>query len=791
MSLVLPIQVEVEGREDVLSLSSAVDELAKQTRAGLSIDIDAGAADVLSQLTNDAARLGKEFSAVDEAARFDVAKKELQGLLDVQEKALAAMRATGREGSAEYATLKLAVAQTREEVDKLAEAEGNVGGDPDKGLKALLTGALIGDGLARAGDFLGGIADKAKESNDALRIMAAQTGATGAEFERLKASAGNLFAAGVGDNFSEAVKAISAADAQLGQFFNPAELEAFTQTAAGVAKTYDKDITEVIGKSRTLIANFNLSADEARNLVAGVAQGAANGMDDVFDTLDEYSQLASQVFGEGGEGAAKFTALLTKGVQAGARDTDKIADTIKESQIRLNAGDVSKALADIEAPVAATIAGIVKAGEAGKISVDEVLIQSGSAIETAFDAGQISDSVRQQLQVALSGTPAEDLGSELYGRIFGAPIDTSQVQAQGNAAREALEATLGPTDFISSAMREVEALGAGLAGTFQPAIAGAASLLTTMSAVAPALTLLQSNFGGLAKSGLDFAKSILAKIVPGLFAQAGATGAVTAATTAQGVATVGATGALRAMFVTMLTNPIFLVVAGITALGVALYALLSSGESVEEAMEGVATEMERSQKVFEQTTALDAQADNLIKLADSYDALKGKTDPESQAEFTAAANEMGAAMPFAVDGLGEYAAAHDKAGQAASINTDIVRAFAEEDKRLNAEIRQGALTQLLDEMGDLGEATTDANAEVIDLREEQKKWADILDEQVKKDGMGKMSYATRQAKQEVERISKELGVVADESKRGNAEFGKGVLQARKMGASWEEIAKDT
>jgi hypothetical protein len=792
VSLVLPIEVEVQGREDVLSLASAVDELAKQTRSGLSIDIDAGAADVLGQLTADAARLGKEFSAVDEAARFDVAKSELQGLLAVQEKALAAMKATGRDGSAEYATLKLAVAKTREEVELLADAEASVGsGDPDGGLKALLTGSLIGDGLERAGGFLQGIADGAKQSNDALRIMAAQTGATGAEFERLKASAGNLFAAGVGDSFDEAVKAISAADAQLGQFFNPAELEAFTQTAGGIAKTYDKDITEVIGKSRTLIANFGLTGEQASNLVAGVAQGAANGMDDVFDTLDEYSQLASQVFGEGGEGAAKFTALLTKGIQAGARDTDKLADLAKESQIKILDGSALEGLAAIQTPINATIEGIVKAGQQGKISVSDVLSQAGQAIETAFNAGEISESMRSQLQVAISGTPAEDLGADLYGRIFGTPIDTSQVEAQGNAAREALEATLGPTDFVSSALREVEALGAGLAGTFQPAIAGAASFLSATSAIAPALTLMQSNFGGLAKSGLEFAKGILSKIVPGLFAQAGATGAVTAATTAQGVATVGATGALRAMFVTMLTNPIFLVIAGITALGVALYAILSAGESVEEAMEGVATEMERSQKVFEQTTELDKQADNLIKLADSYDALKGKTDPESQAEFTAAANEMGAAMPFAVEGLGAYADAHDKAGQALSISTDTVRAFAEEDKRLNAQIRAGAVSQLLDEMEDLGEATSEAFEDTRDLEGELAAAKDTLERWRKADDMGKMSGLTKNAKEHVEDLQAELGAAADEAKRGNVEFGKGVLQARKMGASWETIAEDT
>lgn len=658
-------------------------------------------------------------------------------------------------------------------------------------LSDLAQTAFTLDALGKAGDFLSGIAEGARATDQSFRDLAARTGASAAEMERLKDAAQSAFNAGVGENLGEAVDAIATAQNQLGDVFNADELAGFTTTAAGIAQVFDKDVNEVLTKSRTFIKNFGLDAEEAGDLLSIAMREGASGMDDVLDTLDEYSQLAKQAFGEGADGAAQFTSVLVNGVQAGLRDTDKLADAIKEAQIRLRAGDTSRTLADIASPITATIEGIVKAGEQGKISVAEVLKQTTEVTEDAFNSGQISESIRSQLQVAIAGTPAEDLGSDMYGRIFSAEIDTGAISARGAEARAALESAITPTNAFDAILRQAEGLGQSLAGMFAPAISGGASFLTTISQVAPALMLLQSGFGTVAKGALEFGKNILAKVVPGLFAQTTATVGLSAATGVQTAATVGATGALRAMFATMLTNPIFLITAGVVALGAALYALLSSGESVEEALEGVNAEIENTQNALTETAELDARADSLLQLADTYDRLENSTSAEGQAEFAAASRELASSVPEAVVAVDDLGEAANKTGDALKINTDVVRSFAESEKALNEEIRQGALAQLADETRDLADATADAKEEREDLLDKQKSLQDQLAKMEQQPGFDESSKWAQYFREELTEVTQELGAQGQAIKDGEEGIRSSVVELRKGGRSWEEIAKET
>lgn len=779
-------------QSDIAKTRSELDKLNGVTVDDIAVGVDVPS-DPLAALADD----------------FEKTKRELQDLQSVQEAALAQLKKTGKEGTPEYEELRKKVIQTREELERFAEVEASIGGDSgDKGIKDLLKSFIAFEAAGKAGEYLSGLAQRIGENSNALLLLKARTGGSAAEIDRLTGSAQRLFAQGVGGSFAEAVDAIGKADQQLSQFLNPAEIEAFTKSAAAIGNAFDKPIDEVISKSRTFIANFDLSGEEAANLVSGVAQGAANGMDDVFDTLDEYSQLSKQVFGEGAQAAAEFTGILVRGVQAGARDTDKLADTIKETQIRLRAGDIGTALKDIDAPVKATIEGIVKAGEQGQISVGEVLQQSAQAIETAFDAGQINETVRSKLQIALSGTPAEDLGSDLYGRVFGAPIDTAAIAKQGQAARQALENALGPTNIVDKFKRTLEAGLADLGTAFQPAIAGAGTFLSTLGDLGPGINLLSGTFGSLNKALGPFIANLVGKVVPGLVAQGAATGVVTAATGAQTVATgvqtaatVTATGALRALFATMLANPIFLVVAGITALGTALYFLLSSGEDVGEALEGVNGELEKTQTVLDKTAELDKQQKKLLELADSYDTLAEKParTAEEQAKLTATTNSLAAGVPAAVEASEQHAAALTKEGQALAktraetkINTDVVRSFAEATLKSNAAIRAGAAAQLAKETRDLVEATGDATEKVEKLTAEQGRLQKRLVEMEQRAKNGD-PFAARQAEQlrsQLEGVTIKLGEYNQQLVEGEDGIRKSVVEQRKLGKSWEQIARD-
>jgi hypothetical protein len=443
-------------------------------------------------------------------------------------------------------------------------------GDSVKGASVLETLAG-GEALSRAGEGLQSFAEKGAAAREALIQVRAQTGATAEEMQQIEASADRAFRQGVGENVAEATKAIGNARQQLKGFLDPNEIEAFTVQASAIGKTFDKDVNEVIGGSRTLIANFKLGGKEAGDLVSFAMQNAGSKMDDLLDTTDEYSQHAV----EAGFSAQEFVGFLTTGIQAGVRDTDKLADAIKETKIRLNAGDISAGLASIQSPITASIQGIVKAGEQGKLSVKEVMQQSAQEIEKAFDAGQITEKTRAQLQTAISGSPAEDIGAELYGRIFSAPIDTAAISAKAAEVGEAVSKAGVPQTFWQGLKRDAEAAMVGISTTFGPVAEAAGGMLTTVGQIGPGLSLLQDKFkvfdiAGKAMGGL---KDMAIKLVPSLFTQASAT-----------TAAAGAQGALNTA---MSLNPAVKVALIIGALIGALVLLYQNSETVRNAIDGI------------------------------------------------------------------------------------------------------------------------------------------------------------------------------------------------------------
>lgn len=465
------------------------------------------------------------------------------GSVDDGKKLLAEMALAGKRGTQEFEELKNRVIAATKEANALQEELDQV----NKELDAVppnpfnfVANAAAFDGLGQASEFLDGFAEKGIESRDALRQMAAQTGLVGEELEKLKGSADEAFVQGVGESLAEARAAVSATQKSLGNIFTEDQVGQLTVRFSAIGKSFDKEAAEVAAKSRTFAENFNITdADKLGDLVALGMQKANGAMDDVLDTMDEYSQLVVQA----GFDSEEFVGTLVKGVEAGARDTDKLADTIKETKIRLNDGSISAALQDTISPIDDTIKGIVKLGEQGKLSVKDVMIQSSQAINEAFDAGKISEAMRSQLQVAISGTPAEDLGSELYARTFGAPIDTAQIREQAKVAGEQIQSGIGSVTVFEKMGKQFDLLKTKTSEFFAPFIAGAGNALQTVSQLGPGINAAfskDSPLNSFLTGGLGKVKTLVATLVPG-FASVGTAGAAAGTATATGFAPVLAT----------------------------------------------------------------------------------------------------------------------------------------------------------------------------------------------------------------------------------------------------------
>ena len=587
------------------------------------------------------------------AEEFQKAKKESENLYNVQRSALAQMKMTGSEGSEAYMKLENEIKQTESVLKNFADAGKNVE-DVEvvlevKGAETFIDLQAKFESIGAVGEKISEFADRGNELNQALNNMKAVTNATGEEFDKLRSQAEDAFKSGVGESVAEAVGAIAEAKRQLGSVLNPDDLLTFAKGAAAIGKVFDKDINEVIGSSRTFISSFGLSGKEAFELMALGLRDSASKQDDFIDSIDEYSVHLKRA----GFDAKEFVGVLNMGIQEGVWNTDKLGDAIKETNIRLAAGDISKGLEDLSTQFGTqmpdslkkTLSGIVKAGEQGKLSTKEVMQQMTTQMATAQESGQISDSIRDSLAAVISGTMAEDMGGALYTKIFSTKIDTSVIEAQAKEAGLKMTEAMAPATIFQSAQKSVEVAWTNVSAAVAPLATNVGGMLSSVASVAPALSLVNDlDFKELKTSLLDsasaasgFAKSIIKTLVPGLFAQAAAQEVTTKA---------------QAKFNTVAgMNPYFALAAGIV-LFVGLTKVLADALH-ETAAERKADLLEEQKANEESINSVKSKQDVINKhkeLVKSYEELGSKTKLTSAEEnkFRQVQVDLAGAFPGAI-----------------------------------------------------------------------------------------------------------------------------------------------
>lgn len=224
----------------------------------------------------------------------------------------------------------------------LGKAMDNVAGHLDKvNWKAVAVGAAVGGiavatgkAVVEAGKYLAELGD---DYNKAMNQLSASTGATGDELDALGESVKNIYAQNLGEDFNDVAEGLAAtrkASDLAGEALEQA-------TAAGfvLRDTFDYDISESARAASALMKNFNISAEEAYGLIATGAQNGADKNGDLLDTLNEYSAQFAAL----GLSADQFMGSLVEGADAGLFSIDKVADAVKEFNIRAKDGSDSSA----------------------------------------------------------------------------------------------------------------------------------------------------------------------------------------------------------------------------------------------------------------------------------------------------------------------------------------------------------------------------------------------------------------------------------------------------------------
>ena len=252
------------------------------------------------------------------------------------------------------------------------------------------------------------LADNVLAGMDKLQSQANVAAAIGISPEQMKPIAkasAEAYAANFGDSIVDNMDAAKAAIQ--GGLIDPdatgAEVKKVVEQLTTVARVTGEDIPAAVrAASQAVRTGMAQDFTEAFDLIIRAQQTGLNAAGDIMDTVNEYSTQFRKL---GLDGEEAF-GLIAQAVQGGARDADVAADALKEFSIR--SIDGSKATGEALQDLGLSWKGIHKAIAAGGPSAKAAFSQVVQAIQSVEDPAK-----RAQIQVALFGTQAEDLGDAL------------------------------------------------------------------------------------------------------------------------------------------------------------------------------------------------------------------------------------------------------------------------------------------------------------------------------------------------------------------------------------------
>jgi len=492
---VLTAFIEVDdrqGQRTIMGMQQKLRQFASQTVPDVEIDADAGP---LERAVDQALDVLKTITDADTVAQLDadVSKAEaqvtkLRGELAVLEKLDPAVdvtvtadiekaranldRAEARHKALAGARAELVVTadtgQAERAIDDVAEqAESGLGRAGVEGGRKLsagvltaltalpIAGTVVGIGAALGASILSGLQNEVRGD-----LLAARTGLDEATVARIGRAAGEAYAANFGTSIADNMDA--ARVAIQGGLLDPAATERDTQAVieslSGVADILGEDIPRVATAAGQLIrTGLARNADDAFDVIVRGTQRGNNASEDWLDTLTEYPALFQRL----GLDGATATGLISQGLANGARNSDLVADALKEFQIRATDGSTLSAEGFKMLGLAAeeTTAKIAAGGDSAREGLDQVLDKLRG----------IEDPVkRNAAAVALFGTQAEDLGAALFALDVSTAVQgLGQVEGAAKGAVSALGDNAAGQ--IASAQRNIEVAADGIKGALASA----------------------------------------------------------------------------------------------------------------------------------------------------------------------------------------------------------------------------------------------------------------------------------------------------------------------------------
>lgn len=272
------------------------------------------------------------------------------------------------------------------------------------------TGGIVGGGLVDivTGAFSEAIAKSGEKKHIAANLQN-QMGITPEQAQAYGDRVGKMFWGGIGDSKDQISGAFStlSSDVKGWSSMTTDAQDKIVKGATKVSSAFKLDINEPIRAASTMVTSkFMPSWEGAFDLITTGYQTLGSRGGDAIDTLNEYSGYFQKL----GITAPQALGLISQGLQAGAMNTDKVADAWKEFGIRIIDGSqgTSDALKALGLNSKKTIQEIAEGGPKAEADIEKI-IKKIQGIKKETD--------RNKIGVALFGTQWEDTMRGIIGSV--------------------------------------------------------------------------------------------------------------------------------------------------------------------------------------------------------------------------------------------------------------------------------------------------------------------------------------------------------------------------------------
>lgn len=319
----------------------------------------------------------------------------------------------------------------------------------DIGNKAsVVSGTVVAGGIA--------LTNSAMNLDDAVSKYVSTTNTAKEETEQYKEVLENIYRNNYGEGYEDIANAMSNVKMQL-KDLNGQDLQNVTEKAIAFRDLFGYEVSESIRAVKAMMDNFNISSDEAFNLLA---EGKKQGLDFSNELLDNVNEYSVQ-FKKLGLTADDMFNIFKSGAENGAFNLDKIGDAVKEFSIRAIDGSNT------------TIEGFKKLGLNAN-TMAKKFAQGGDTAKQAFiqvveKIGKMDNKVEQSIVgVDLFGTMWEDLGPTVVTSF--SKMDKG-ISKSSNSMQDSIDGLYDTTKKKAEAqLRRLQSLGADFGKEMLPTL---------------------------------------------------------------------------------------------------------------------------------------------------------------------------------------------------------------------------------------------------------------------------------------------------------------------------------